>query len=101
MDGVEIAHTVVDDHLRLTLRGRVDSISAPQLLELFQNEVNKQEIRRITLSVGELAYISSAGLRVLLRMIKHVGQGNLTLEQPTELVLSILEQTGFSDMLGL
>lgn len=101
IDGVEITHTVVDDHLRLTLRGRVDSISAPQLLELFQNEVNKQEIRRITLSVGELAYISSAGLRVLLRMTKHVGQGNLTLEQPTELVLSILEQTGFSDILGL
>ena len=101
MDGVEITHTVVDDHLRLTLQGRVDSISAPQLLEVFQNIVDKQEIRRITLSVGELAYISSAGLRVILRMTKHVGQGNLTLEQPTELVLSILEQTGFSDMLGL
>ena len=101
MDGVEITHTIVGDHLRLTLRGRVDSISAPQLLELFQNVVDKQEIRRITLSVGELEYRSSAGLRVILRMTKHVGQGNLTLEQPTELVLSILEQTGFSDMLGL
>lgn len=101
MDGVEITQTIVEDHLRLTLRGRVDSISAPQLLELFQNVVDKQEICRITLSVGELEYISSAGLRVILRMTKHVGQGNLTLEQPTELVLSILEQTGFSDMLGL
>ena len=101
MDGVEITHTIVNNDLHLTLRGRIDSISAPQLLELFQNVVDKQEIRRITLSVGELEYISSAGLRVILRMTKHVGQGNLTLEQPTELVLSILEQTGFSDMLGL
>lgn len=101
MDGLEIIHTIMDGNLRLVLRGRVDSISAPQLLELFQNVVDKQEIRTITVSAGELEYISSAGLRVILRMTKHVGQGNLMLEQPTELVLSILEQTGFSDMLGL
>ena len=101
MDGLEISHAIADGHLHLALRGRLDSISAPRLLELFQNMIDDQEIRRITVSAGELAYISSAGLRVILRMTKHVGQGNLTMEQPTELVLSILEQTGFSDVLGL
>ena len=101
MDGLEITHTITDGNIRLALRGRLDSISAPQLLSLFQNVIDEQNIRAITISAGELAYISSAGLRVILRMVKHVGQGNLTLEQPTELVSSILEKTGLSDLLGL
>ena len=101
MYGVEITHTVTEGHLSLALRGRLDSISSPQLLELFRNVIDKQEIRRITVSASELEYISSAGLRVMMLMTKHVGQGNFTLKQPNESVRSIMVQTDFSDMLGL
>ncbi len=99
--GLKITNSISDSSLNLTLIGRLDTISAPQLLELFQDMLKEHEITKITIFAGELEYISSAGLRVILQMIKHVGNDALTFEQPNELVLSILEQTGFADMLGL
>ncbi len=99
--GLKITNSISDSSLNLTLIGRLDTISAPQLLELFQDMLKEHEITKITIFAGELEYISSAGLRVILQMIKHVGNHALTFEQPNELVLSILEQTGFADMLGL
>ena len=101
MAGLELSHSLSGNKLDISLSGRLDSISAPQLLELFDKISKENKIESITVSVEKLDYISSAGLRVLLRMTKHVGQENITLIKPNELVTSILEQTGFADMLGL
>lgn len=77
--------------------GRVDSTNASELeRELFEiKEENKG--MRIVLDAEELEYISSAGLRVLLKLRKE--QGELKLVQVSLEVYEILQVTGFTELL--
>lgn len=82
----------------VTLSGRVDSLNAPEFLELYQQAAQKEKPEKIFIQAENLSYISSAGLRVLLIMIKEVGEGNLKVSGASEEVQSIFEQTGFDSL---
>lgn len=86
--------------LRATLRGRLDSITAPELLNAYENAAAAERPERVVVDVSDLEYISSAGLRVLLIIFKQVGTGKLTVTGQNETVREIFDQTGFSDLLG-
>ena len=59
----------VRDHLfRVSLRGRMDTITAPELLKVWEAEKTGHELCGIEIDCSELQYVSSAGLRVLLMM---------------------------------
>ena len=54
------------------------------------------------MSVGQVEYISSAGLRVLLSAQKLMNrQGKMVLTHVSESVMEIFEVTGFSDILTI
>ena len=78
------------------MSGRVDTISAPALLEVFEN--NYGGITRVRIDAERLEYISSAGLRVLLMAVKKLGQGSVTVMNASESVKQIFETTGFDQM---
>ncbi|MBQ9010198.1 MAG: STAS domain-containing protein [Clostridia bacterium] len=84
--------------LKLTLAGRLDTITAPNLLAFYEKQ--KDGIRSVHVHCEELEYISSAGLRVLLIMQKGSAEG-LTLYHIRPAVREILEQTGFDSILTL
>jgi anti-sigma B factor antagonist len=54
----------------------------------------------VVIDCEKLGYISSAGLRVLLSLNKKIC-GNLTLMNPQELVMEVLEITGFVNILKI
>ncbi len=83
----------------IKLRGRLDSITAPELLEVYKKAAGEKP-SKIVVDASALDYISSAGLRVLLLMIKEVGEGNLSVKGQNETVAAIFEQTGFADMIS-
>ncbi|MBR1496540.1 MAG: STAS domain-containing protein [Oscillospiraceae bacterium] len=85
-----------NDTLLCVVRGRVDTISAPALLEVFENHCGG--IRRVKIDAEKLEYISSAGLRVLLMAVKKLGQGSVTVVNASESVKEIFETTGFDQM---
>ena len=85
--------------LELELSGRLDTLSAPKVLEFFEKESAEQEIRKVTADCSGLVYISSAGLRVLLLMQKRCSNG-ITLTGVNETVRDILQKTGFYDMVS-
>ena len=92
--------TVTDDTLNLSLKGRVDTLTAPKLLALYERVNAAHTLRSVMVDCGELAYISSAGLRVLLIMRKGCPDGvRLTAINPS--VREILEQTGFDSVLDV
>ncbi len=84
-----------------TLRGRVDSLTAPEFLAAFEKAADAHALRDAKVDMSHLEYISSAGLRVLLIMAKRLGAGHVTVTGASDLIRSIFEQTGYSDILTL
>lgn len=89
-----------DGVLHIRLYGRLDTLSAPQLLELFESETKNGEVKKVSLDFEELNYISSAGLRVLLMMHKECG-GGIALTGVNQTVDEILVQSGFDSFLEI
>ena len=85
-----------NDRLEIALEGRLDTTTAPEL-DSFLN-ASYDDIKSLAIDCEKLAYISSAGLRVLLTAHKKM-KGNLKLTNVCELVMEVFELTGFSDIL--
>ena len=91
------------DHcFKVSLRGRMDTITAPELLKAWEEEKANQDITAIEVDCSDLQYVSSAGLRVLLMMYKSLeNKDNFRMTDITDTVREILEMTGFDQFLLL
>ncbi len=87
--------------LRLKLSGRLDTISAPELLDKFREVKGGSEIQGVELDMGGLDYISSAGLRVLMIMFKELPANGFRMINIKPSVKEILETTGFDVILNV
>jgi len=90
-----------DGKLTFILNGRLDSTTT----QFFEDNLVKgfQESPNVVLNCNALEYISSAGLRILLKIHKIIHPNNyqLTLTKVNAGVLDVLEMTGFIDMLTI
>jgi len=85
---------------KLALDGRLDTTTAP-VLEAAVNEL-PAEITELVLDMEKVAYISSAGLRVLLAAQKLMNKkGTMVLTGVCEEVMEVFEMTGFADILTI
>jgi len=86
--------------LTVTLSGRLDTITAPQLeAELKQSLPG---IEHLVLDIADMAYLSSAGLRVLLGAQKQMNkQGDMVVRNVNETIAEIFDVTGFADILTI
>lgn len=91
---------IEEKKLTITLTGRLDTTTAPQLeTELKQNISG---VEALILDFSGLEYLSSAGLRVLLSAQKVMNrQGNMTVKNVNEIIMEIFEVTGFVDLLTI
>lgn len=96
--GFDVSAELNGGTLELTLTGRLDTISAPNLLAFYER--HRGDIQAVHVDCGKLDYISSAGLRVLLIMQKGCA-GGVTLTGINNVVREILEQTGFDTLLTI
>ena len=85
-----------DGNLNISLDGRLDTTTAPEL-ECFFAE-NYDGKGSIVINCDKLSYISSAGLRVLLGAQKKT-KGAMKLPNVCEIVMEVFEMTGFADIL--
>ena len=85
-----------DERLEVSLEGRLDTTSAPEF-ESFLNE-NYDANKSLVINCEKLVYISSAGLRVLL-VAQKKSKGNMKLTNVCELVMEVIQMTGFADIL--
>ena len=87
--------------LTLTLEGRLDTTTAPQL-ESELRPVLADGVENLTVDLKALDYVSSAGLRVLLSAQKIMNkQGDMTVRNVNEAVMEVFEVTGFVDLLNI
>jgi anti-sigma B factor antagonist len=88
----------VDNSTIFKLEGRLDTVTAPELEQVINNE--GEALENLVLDFGGINYISSAGLRVLLGTKKKMNaQCSMELINVSEDVMDILEMTGFADIL--
>lgn len=84
--------------LEITLSGRLDTTTAPQLEEELKRSISG--VTALTLDFAGLEYISSAGLRVLLAAQKAMSkQGSMVIRHVNETIMEVFEITGFADIL--
>lgn len=84
-----------------SVSGRLDSLTAPKLLEQYEQIKSEGKIGCIVLDTTDLDYISSAGLRTLLIMQKELPETKMQLQNVNPQVMDILEQTGFTTILDI
>lgn len=86
--------------LLLSLEGRLDTITAPQLEAELKRSIKDTE--HLILDFNQLEYLSSAGLRVLLSAQKVMNkQGKMTVKNVNETIMEVFELTGFVDILTI
>ena len=86
--------------MMITLAGRLDTTTAPQLeAEL---KAGLDGVEQLVLDFEKLDYLSSAGLRVLLAAQKIMNkQGSMVVRHVNETIAEIFEVTGFCDILTI
>ena len=98
---MEVELNEEQSRLFMKIEGRLDTKTAPELEE----KINKmiEQVSSIFMDFTELEYISSAGLRVLLRTHKAMKakKGSLVIRGANEEVREVFTITGFSDILRL
>lgn len=97
---MNITKTTNEGFAALKLEGRLDTTTAPQLEQLV-NDCTESCTALVLDCVG-LEYISSAGLRVILKAQKAMNvRGTMKLTNVNEDVMEIFDITGFSDILTI
>ena len=82
------------------LSGRLDTTTAPELEAFMEKEL--KDTQELVFDLTDLEYISSAGLRVLLKVQKYMNKkGDFKLTHVSEVIEEIFEITGFSDILTI
>ena len=91
-----VTKRIEDNVLYLKLNGRIDSSNAEQADEQIKAILEEYPDLPVTLDAEKLEYLSSAGLRVILRLRKN-GAVPKIINVNSELY-EILDMTGFTDM---
>jgi anti-sigma B factor antagonist len=88
------------NNLSFALSGRLDTTTAPDLEKEVKDNI--EGVEKLDFDFADLAYISSAGLRVLLSAQKIMNkQGEMVVKNCSEEIKEIFEVTGFSDILTI
>ena len=98
---LNINKTKEGSKLNITVEGRLDTTTAPELEAVIRDEING--VTELVIDLDKLEYISSAGLRVLLAAQKALSKkgGHVTITNCSPEVREVFTMTGFADILEI
>lgn len=95
---MEITKTLNGNDLTVSLNGYLDTGTSPELRQALDESINS--IDTLTIDCANLEYMSSAGLRVLLRAHMTMStKGGMKLLHVNQEVMDTLKITGMADVL--
>ncbi len=95
-----IDKTIDGSNATIALTGRLDTVTSPEL-EAVLDEI-LPATKDLTFDLTNLEFISSSGLRLVLRAQKTMNeQGAMRLKNVQDAVTEIFDITGFSDLLTI
>ncbi len=94
---MQVSSVKEENKLTVAISGKVDTKTAPEL-EAFINE-NTEGISQLVLDLAETIYISSAGLRTLIKVHKKMSNvGSMKIINVSSDVMEIFDMIGFSNI---
>lgn len=97
---MNIEKNALKNEIILKVIGRLDTTTAPALESAVMDST--ENCSSLILDFDGLEYISSAGLRVILKAQKSMAaKGGMKLRNVNETIMEIFEITGFSDILTI
>ena len=99
---MEINKAISNQNVIIILKGRLDTMTAPQLDDEAKN-IEFDEVDTVTLNLKDLEYISSSGLRVILALYKNLKSkgGNLKIVNVSNTIMELFSMTGMADYLDI
>lgn len=95
---MNIRKSITDNTLTLTLEGKLDTLTAPELRQVLKE--SSQDVTAVTMDFSQLSYMSSIGLSILLSLQKQLGRpGSLQIRHAHGLVKEVIEVSGFEELL--
>ena len=95
-----IEKTTENEKVTLTVSGRLDTTTAPEL-ETALDEV-LENTKELIFNLENLEYISSAGLRVILKAQKSMNtKGSMKFTGVNDSIMEVFDITGFLDILTI
>ena len=89
----------INETVTVRLKGRIDSNNAAQTEAEIMSELKQNNAVNVEMDASELEYISSAGLRMVLHVMKSYPGVKITGANPD--VYEILQMTGFTEMMDV
>jgi anti-sigma B factor antagonist len=100
VENMEISKKLEDGVLTVSIEGKMDTTTTPQVKEEIEAEIN--DAQSLVIDMKDLKYISSAGLRLLLSLHKKMEEkSGMIIKNVNETNMEILEFTGFTDVLNI
>lgn len=95
-----IEKKIENENVTLLITGRLDTTTAPELEKTFDSVLDGT--KELVFDMTELEYISSAGLRVILKAQKAMNtQGSMKLTGVNDSIMEVFDITGFLDILTI
>lgn len=98
---MELSTVISDDVVVVSVKGEVDAITAPELDAFLKDQLDQR--KNMVVNFSRLDYISSAGLRVLLAVVKVARRsgGDLRLAKVKDNIEKVLNVSGFISILKI
>ena len=100
MKDFEISEDQTPEGVKLSIAGRINSLSADELQHELEKALNNGE-KNIILNMLRVIYLSSAGIRVILKTYKDTKEAGakFRIEMPSENVRNVLGMTALDEVL--
>ena len=94
---MQVCKKMTDSVLHVSIAGKIDTVTAPALDRELQEDCGAAQA--LVLDFSQVDYISSAGLRILLRLHKRmVERQGMRIIHANETVREVFSITGFVDL---
>ena len=91
--------TKKDGVLEVKLEGHINTTNAGEFEDTIMSALSAGDVRKVEFDANELEYISSAGLRVIIKVTKQVG--DVTIANVQREVYDVFDMTGLTQMIDI
>ena len=99
-ESIEITEETENGICRIAVKGRIDANNADFFLNKLEKVLSDGQ-KIIILNMSKVAYLSTIGIRIILKIYKQVTEagGKFNIERPSEIVRNILGMAALKELL--